>query len=374
MQEKTIKYITKTTRVRNSNKKWKDFINKDGWIDWDKLDKRKELNIIIITGVGTGKTYGSTNYYLKKGMNIGLISNTKGTGEENVSKLINSHILNGNEEMKTWETKENDIYDSEGNIRVRSAALRNYGSVKGARDFYADVIIYDEFNQEARQAEIKGQSPTKALQVIINRWSDRNNIIKHIYYFGNKDGASPMLSTPILLDLDVWGFNEYSEVFIIEKLFIDKWIPQTLVLNQTINEEEKIRILKMWYKKPEKYKKEINQFLLGTAGAAYFNEEQSDEWLLDYITFKCPFNPILEYYVKKDYNKMFKICVSDEGKVWISLIKEKPNDILYVWDIKYLKDKERLISDEAKRNMIFSISDNNILYQNVATKYAWYNS
>jgi len=34
-------------------------------------------------------------------MNIGLISNTKGTGEENVSKLINSHILNGNEEMKT---------------------------------------------------------------------------------------------------------------------------------------------------------------------------------------------------------------------------------------------------------------------------------
>lgn len=374
MKEKNLSYITETTRIRNTNLKWADFVNKDGWIDWEKLDNRKELNIIIITGVGTGKTFGSTNFYLKKGMNIGLISNTKGTGEENISKLKESHILNGYKDMENWELKDNNLRDNEGNIRVRSAALRNYGSVKGARDFYADVIIYDEFNQEARQAEIKGQSPTKALQTVINRWSDRNHLIKHIYYFGNKDGASPMLSAPILLDLDVWGFSEYSEIFIVEKLFIDKWIPQTLVLNPHINEADRIRILKMWYKDINKYKKEINQFLLGTAGAAYFNEEISDEWLLDYISFTCPFEPILEYYIKKNYDRIFKICVSDEGKVWISLSKDTDNNIIYVWDIKYLKDKEKLISDEAKKNLIFSISDNMILYQNVASKYGWYNS
>jgi len=33
-------------------------------------------------------------------MNIGLISNTKGTGEENISKLKESHILNGYKDME----------------------------------------------------------------------------------------------------------------------------------------------------------------------------------------------------------------------------------------------------------------------------------
>lgn len=357
-------------RIVNTTEKFKDFLNPEGWFNFKKLDERKELNIVIVTGVGTGKTYGCFNYYLTKQQNVAMITNTKQTAEANIIKLLDSLKLNSGK-YNEWNIDNNVIVDDEGNKKVRSFSLRNYGNVKGARDYYAKIAVYDEFNQEAKQASISGQSATLALDTTINRITDRNNELKHIYYFANKDSPQPLLTTPILFDLGVYGINEFSEVFTVERQFMGDWIATTLVINQTFSENEINSTMAKWKKDPQKYKKEINQYFNGSANIAYFNKDVKNNWMLDKISLEPLFETKYKYVIFKE-NSFYEIR-TDNINIWVKKVERPEKEIVYVINTKDIQENRRLLNQATYWAIYDAISKNKVLFGDVRTKYYWYN-
>jgi len=268
------------SHFKNKELQWNYFKPKDGYFDWEKIYARPEFNIMILTEMGVGKTFGSFHYALKNGMNVLLVSNTKEIAERSIKQTMEALFKEIPEYYENWEFSDKvNVVDDEGNIRVRAYGLSSVGSIKTARDFLADIVVYDEFNQNLKYAEQKGTKANIKLQTVIERVTNKWHKIKKVFYFANHDMYNSPINTSIMQKWRIFNLTEKGEVSIIFQEFnkgSDLFVQNILIINHHMSFDEKQQMLKTWLENPEKYEQQINAYVNGDSGSIFFNEDFSE--------------------------------------------------------------------------------------------------